>query len=627
MKTKKFFSLALLSLLLTSCGEAAGNTTPVSNSESVTTTEEVTTPEGPASVITTPEVEDEDIVGNTHLKLDAQLFARVMKNKTENGNYIRNLDADGTPDYMDFNLDGVEKMLTESDYPKGEESSVFTNYVDGDTTQFTSYNGLYSVKVRYLAVDTPESTSEIEEWGKAASLFNQSRLKSAKHVIVQSAECARTGKLAVADIDTYQRSLAYVWYTDVENPTQNDFRNLNLELVYEGFSLFAGERAEMVEFDENGNVVDESFYNAFVKANDIARAFKKHMFSGEIDDHYYYGKPKALGLDELYDRTFYTNSYKAGKTTIKYSAYCDEYTKWTFEGVVSRKVGNAFYIQDTIDGKAYGLYVFTLRTYAPVRVGNRIKVSGVLSMYGGAYELSGVSYSMFNHQDGDIEYVTDEEGNPIRETVEPIDVTSAELASGKYEGVLVRLHDDNREDNHVYFNTSLSNFNGEITSYSYGGSEEVNTYNATHPFYNTSNSLVLYGRYGQDMNNVSSFNTLMNNDYVRLSVADDIVLSDENNRAICSYRYFTGTKNINGKEAYHYYVPQNAKLAYDLTNGTVSYDSLTAEEKENVYQSSYGRKKVNDVIGIAQPYVSTGGNSKYSINICSKADFANYEEV
>ena len=129
MKAKYLITVLPLLLLSTACGE---------NKTSETITEV-------------------DYTGQTHLKLDADLFAKVMKNKS-NGTF------DGE-NYCDFNVDGVEKMLTESDYPTDCQSKVFTNYVDGDTTSFTTYNGFYNVKVRYLAVDTPESTSEIEEWG------------------------------------------------------------------------------------------------------------------------------------------------------------------------------------------------------------------------------------------------------------------------------------------------------------------------------------------------------------------------------------------------------------------------------------------------------------------------------
>lgn len=583
---KKKYSIAIfpLILLMAGCGNTSESTTSI--------------------------IEDVDVVANTKLNLNADLFTKVMQNKSS---------GDFSTDYCDFNVDGVEKMLTESDYPEGQSSAVFTNYTDGDTTSFTSYNGLYTVKVRYLGIDTPESTSEIEEWGKSASIFNKSRLTAAKHVIVQSAGCAKTGNEAVADIDGYQRSLAYVWYTDVDDPTINDFRNLNLELVQEGYSIFSGSREDM----------EESFYDAFMQANDIARAYSRHIYSNEKDPNYCYDDPTPLGLDELYNTDYYTNSATYKNGTVKYSAYCDEYTKWTFEGVVSRKNGNAFYIQDTIDGKTYGLYVFTLRSYAPVKIGNRLKVSGVLSFYGGVYELTGVSYTMLGeHQVGDIEYVLDENGNKVTEEVTPIKATMAEIKSGKYDCVLVEIADEKTEDNSLYFGTTWSTFGGVKSSYAYGGEEELNTYNLTHPYYNTNNDMIVFGRWGQKMDNISNFNTLTgDDDYIRVKVPDACRITDANGDTVVSYRYFCGSQDESGNEMYHYYIPKNAQLAYDLTYGNESYDKLSDEQKATIIRKSYKGKKVTSPVGIAQKYVSTSGNSTYSLIVCTNSDFNQISEV
>ncbi len=679
MKKKLVTSLLALCLLtVTGCND---NKSSAVSSNSINST--VNSNTNKPSVTPNPTIEDEDVVGNTHLKLDADLFDLVMTNKSS---------RDYDENKADFNAIGVERMLTASDYSPNKSGDVFTNYVDGDTTQFTTYNGIYNVKVRYLAIDTPESTSEIEEWGKTASNFNKSKLKNAKHIIVQSAQCAKTGKKGAADLDGYGRSLAYVWYTDKENPTQNDFRNLNLELVYAGYSLFSGSKSEM----------DEDFYNAFMKAYDIAFNLKKGMFSGEKDENYYYGNAKSLTLEDLYNKEFYTTKHPNDPDNegTSYSQFCDYKTKYTFEGVVTRKVGTSFYIQDYINGQYYGLYCFTLRSYRPVKVGNRIKVSGVLSWYSGTYELSGLSYSEFDHQDGDIEYVLDENNKRVTETVTPVKATYKEINSGKYQNVLCELVDDSGNDQEVYFNNAFSNYKGEITSYPSGGTEELNGYNDTYPFYNTDNSMILFGRVGTDYtSNTVSFDDLMSatSDYVRVKISRDVVISDDDNIGITSYRYFTGTKDINNKEVYHYYSPKHPNIAKAIVdagtvyNGTVDpsenaeitqpangdiyvkghyyndetdggelvdvykYDEtgwkifekktgldsngddvIESGSQIQLFKNQYKRKKVNRIVGIVSNYVSASGkNSKYSINISQSNgtdtdttyDFDNFVEV
>lgn len=679
MKKKIVTSLLAVCLLAVTGCDKKTNSSVVSNNNSVINSNT----NNSNSTKPNPDVVDEDVVGNTHLKLDAELFNLVMTNKSS-----RDYDSSKA----DFNAIGVERMLTTSDYSPNKSNDVFTNYVDGDTTQFTTYNGIYNVKVRYLAIDTPESTSEIEEWGKTASNFNKSKLKNAKHIIVQSAQCAKTGKRGAADLDGYGRSLAYVWYTDKDNPTQNDFRNLNLELVYAGYSLFSGSRSEM----------DSDFYDAFMKAYDIAFNLKKGMFSDEKDENYYYGEAKSLSLKDLYDKEYYVTKHKNDPDNdgTSYSQFCDYKTKYTFEGVVTRKVGTSFYIQDKIDGNYYGLYCFTLRSYRPVKVGNRIKVSGVLSWYSGSYELSGLSYSEFDHQDGDIEYVLDGNGKRVTETVTPVKATYKEINSGKYDNILCELVDDSGNDQTVYFNNAYSNYNGEITNYPSGGTEELNGYNDTYPFFNTDNSMILFGRAGSDFtSNTVSFDDLMSStkDYVRVKVSRDVIISDDNDIGITSYRYFTGTKNIDNKEVYHYYSPKHPNVtkaiidAGTVYNGNVdpsldtsitspangdiyvkgyyynddenggelvdvykfdgtewqifSYKTGLDSNGEDVYEtgsqiqlfkSQYNRKKVNRIVGIVSNYVSASGkNSKYSINISQSNgtdsevtyDFDNFVEV
>lgn len=591
------------------------------------------------NTITTPSstVVDEDVVANTKLKLDDDIFESVMTVKTSKA-YDENA--------MDFNRDGVERVLTKKAYSPYSENDAFTNYVDGDTTQFTSYNGLYTIKVRYLAVDTPESTSEIELWGKSASLFNQSKLKNATYIIVQSAGSAKTGKRAPAEIDGYQRSLAYVWYTNAENPTKDDFRNLNLELVYEGYSGFNAPSSDM----------DTDFYNAFTKAYDIAQGLKKHKFSDDQDPNYCYNDPVLLGLDEIYDKGMY-GVHKdpiTDEDVGNYSLYCDDKTWYSFDGYVTRVVGGtSFYIQNEINGKSYGLYVFTLRSYAPVKVGNWLRVTGVLSYYSGIYELKGVDYGFFNHDDKDIKYlkedgtVTENASECKKQTVTPIKATAQDIANQTYPSCLVELDGDttvsNVDDAHdgIIFQAAGNSY-GSTT---FGGSQEVNTYNDTYPFYNTDNSMTLFGRYGVN----SSISGIGKDDatVIRVKINSNAMISGDydteyyttgtegtntdtlTNAAICSYRFFSGgevyyvpgtiTETVNGMSMSR----SNARYAKALTDGT----DVTLPDGITVYKNTYTQKIAKKVVGMSVGYVSSGGNSKPSIEIVSSNDFGDFSDA
>ena len=83
------------------------------------------------------------------------------------------------------------------------------SFVDGDTTHFYVSESVVSggiLKARYLAINTPESTGKIEEYGKAASNFTRSKLENADAIMIESDD----GKWNVDS--TGGRYLVWVWY-------------------------------------------------------------------------------------------------------------------------------------------------------------------------------------------------------------------------------------------------------------------------------------------------------------------------------------------------------------------------------------------------------------------------------
>lgn len=84
----------------------------------------------------------------------------------------------------------------------------FSDCVDGDTAKFVMNEEI--IKVRFLAIDTPESvhpTKEIEAFGKEASDFTCDKIKNAKKIQLEfDANSSKT--------DKYERYLAWVWVDD-----------------------------------------------------------------------------------------------------------------------------------------------------------------------------------------------------------------------------------------------------------------------------------------------------------------------------------------------------------------------------------------------------------------------------
>jgi len=97
--------------------------------------------------------------------------------------------------------------------------------IDGDTTFFRSASGR-AFSVRYLGIDTPESTGRIEPWGQAASDYVCDVLTNAEVIVLQADPNPSVGRT-----DNNGRQLAYVWY---------DGRLLNLELIELAYTAAVG---------------------------------------------------------------------------------------------------------------------------------------------------------------------------------------------------------------------------------------------------------------------------------------------------------------------------------------------------------------------------------------------------
>ena len=104
-------------------------------------------------------------------------------------------------------------------------------FIDGDTTHFHMPEGSFEssvLKARYLAVNTPESTGKIEEYGKKASNFTKEKLSGAESIMIESDDGNWN-----AD-STGDRYLVWVWY---KPKGESEYRNLNLEILQNGLGI------------------------------------------------------------------------------------------------------------------------------------------------------------------------------------------------------------------------------------------------------------------------------------------------------------------------------------------------------------------------------------------------------
>ncbi len=97
----------------------------------------------------------------------------------------------------------------------------FASCIDGDTAKFIDQEQI--IKVRFLAIDTPESTNEVEPYGQVASDYTCQRISKAKQITL---EFDPNSDLK----DKYDRYLAWVFV---------DENLLQKEIIQKGYGQVA----------------------------------------------------------------------------------------------------------------------------------------------------------------------------------------------------------------------------------------------------------------------------------------------------------------------------------------------------------------------------------------------------
>ena len=271
---------------------------------------------------------------------------------------------------IDEDLTGKLKFNESSETVKTKVT--VKSYIDGDTTHFfvpTSISEDGVLKARYIAINTPESTGKIEEWGKKASEFTKAKLQSAESIIIESDN-------GTWNLDsTGSRYLVWIWYRTSET---EDYRCLNLELLEEGLALPSSSA---------NNRYGSWCQNAIQKAKDNGL----HVWSKEKDPDFFYGDALEVTTKEL---RFNPSVYDGKKVA--------------FEGVITRNYNNSVYIEsyDEETESSYGISVYYGYSLSGsgleiLQVGNRVRIVGTMQYYasGGVYQISGLKYREMKKDD------------------------------------------------------------------------------------------------------------------------------------------------------------------------------------------------------------------------------------
>ncbi|MEG2310473.1 MAG: thermonuclease family protein [Clostridia bacterium] len=121
-----------------------------------------------------------------------------------------------------------DDLITQIDTTKFEKAYV-KRVVDGDTIIATIDNTDY--KVRFIGINTPESTTKIEPYGKEASAFTKAQLLG-KTVYLQK---------DVSSTDKYGRLLRYIWLEIPTSINEGEIKTkmYNAKLLTQGYAQVA----------------------------------------------------------------------------------------------------------------------------------------------------------------------------------------------------------------------------------------------------------------------------------------------------------------------------------------------------------------------------------------------------
>ena len=204
---------------------------------------------------------------------------------------------------MDFKFEGKE-------FKKDGVGEVELNrVVDGDTISVKSGGDFQAITIRFLGIDTPESTGTIEPWGKASSAYAKEVLYNAYSIVLEA-----EGTADERMDSSGNRWLAWVWYKATAN---SEYRLFNLEEVELGYAKYSQK-------------VTSKYHDVFKKVNDQIKLTGKRVW-GEVDSNFNYSKEHVNTT--LLDLWYNHESFQSG-------------TYFYVTVRLVRTVGNNMYLED-----------------------------------------------------------------------------------------------------------------------------------------------------------------------------------------------------------------------------------------------------------------------------------------
>ncbi len=325
----------------------------------------------------------------------------------------------------DFVADGVGEVYLKS-------------CTDGDTANFyTEADHSVSIKLRFLGINTPESTGKVQPWGNAASAFTKSKLNDAQKVVL------------INDVSVFGlldssggRYLGFVWYMPSDS---TDFRLLNLELVELAYT-------QNLLYDASTVC---PYLDAFQAAGEHAEACNAKIFGEEDPSFDYSGQiydvsirfvRASYGIETVltdYDGNIvYTDDTNTTPVTVTLT----NSTEIRIRAIVVGVIGNNLVLRDVSDpdpvsGDYASIYCFTQYRDAPFhKIGDIVQFYCKATTYNENVQLTDPELSTYSQKypfqliarDTNPNYQTIIEQNGFHADVNPIVINPANVTDSSY---------------------------------------------------------------------------------------------------------------------------------------------------------------------------------------------------
>lgn len=283
------------------------------------------------------------------------------------------------------------------------DTAVF--YLDGESDSYTNVlgNSYNYLTIRFLAIDTPESTSSIAPWGKKASAYVKGILKDAAGVIVDAtsidtSKCESLTQSYTSGIrldSNGSRWLGLIWYCPKGSDASDlkNYRSLQLDIIEEGYSSYTGNLGGNQLVYTASQETEPKLYSRYkdsygtltlsevmLEADIRTRTLNKRKTGNEVDpDFDYSSTPTVASIKDAYDNW---NAWESGAKFLQLT------------GVITRFVGNNFYFQDA---NGYPLYVYMgiegKSINSMFNKGDTISIRGRLATYGGQKQMTDIVWA------------------------------------------------------------------------------------------------------------------------------------------------------------------------------------------------------------------------------------------